>query len=144
MTDEFSTTSFKLPKKVIGILRSKPHQSEHISFLVLGYEEKTLVEKSVKEENREIDSEFKKIRNLNGTLDAWKKLKELGGDVSKLEQFLKGRVELPSPVKNDIQPKNEKTIGLDENDFCDFCKHKHANTEPKVCTNLYCNCGIRG
>jgi hypothetical protein len=85
-----------------------------------------------------------KIGTLNETLDAWKKIKELGGDISKLDSFIKGRQELPSPVKTDLQPKDEKTIGLDGNNFCDFCKHKHADTEPKVCTDLYCYCGVRG
>ena len=118
-------------------------------------------------EKTKLQSDQLKLKNLpvkmlGDTLKAWLVLKEQGYTLDQFQQMIRdGQLvypennftRTPENVSKQFEPygktiiherTEEKTDGLDENNFCDSCNHTHADTEPKVCTDLWCNCGIRG
>lgn len=102
------------------------------------------------------------IKMLGETLKAWLVLKKEGFTLEQFEEMIRSGeltypennfIETPKEISKQFEPYGKtiihskpetKTDGLDENNFCDTCNHTHADTEPKVCKDLYCNCGIRG
>jgi len=91
---------------------------------------------------KQLDMENRRLKNLKLKLDCHKSLKEL--KIKEKIPIILGEKKLELP-KLPLEPEEQKHIlGLDENNFCDFCKHNHAETEPKVCKSIDCNCGVRG
>lgn len=68
-------------------------------------------------------------------LQNWRLLKESGSIFEEAKAIIQGKKELEEP-RIDFH----KLEGI----LCTFCHHAHASTDPKVCTNLNCNCGVRG
>ena len=91
---------------------------------------------------KQLDMENRRLKNLKLKLDCHKSLKEL--KIKEKIPIILGEKKLELP-QLPLEPKEQSPVlGLDENNFCSFCKHNHAETKPKVCTNINCNCGVRG
>lgn len=85
--------------------------------------------------------EKKRLTNLNLSLDVWKKLKDAGYTIPQAEQVISGdqKFELPeNPFKKETVNDN-----FNENNFCKFCHHEHTETEPRICKETLCMCGMR-
>jgi len=86
------------------------------------------------------DEKSKKIRllNLKLSLECWKLMKEQGYTISQATEILSGSKDLLEPQLILLQmSKNNK------NGICDYCGHAHADSQPYVCKELSCNCGLR-
>ncbi len=67
-------------------------------------------------------------------LENWKKLKESGHIFEEAKAIIVGAKELEEP-RLDFHNL--------EGQACSFCHHPHAVTEPRVCTDIHCICGVR-
>ena len=85
--------------------------------------------------------EYQKYLKL--CLENWELLKNKGHIFEEAKAIITQELELVAPSTDQIfQQKTEK--GLDQFGTCSVCHHKHVKSEPRVCTELHCNCGVRG
>ena len=96
--------------------------------------EESVTKLSLKEQKTQQEILNLKIKNQIALV---RELKETPNDTA---NFIKNPESYQTPQ---LEEPKEKT-GFDENGYCDVCKHKHALTEPRVCTDLSCNCGVTG
>ena len=90
-------------------------------------------------------------------LENWLAMKSSGHIMEEAKAILTGEKEIEEPTikklkdfegmskiqKEQLEITEKIESSFDENNYCDFCKHTHATTEPQVCTNIDCKCGIR-
>lgn len=93
----------------------------------------------------DIKKENEVLKNLKLKIDIWKDLKVEGFTLDKAYDLFKGH-SIPQLTTEKLQETfhKEEPKGLDPVNQCSDCNHIHTDTEPRVCTDLYCNCGVRG
>ncbi len=93
----------------------------------------------------DIEKENKVLKNLKLKLDIWKDLKSEGFTLEKAYNIFKGHnvPELPTIEKLQESFNKQESQSFDPSGFCLVCTHRHTDTEPRICTDLHCNCGVR-
>jgi len=86
--------------------------------------------------DKELNRELKRLKNLKLQLDIFNDLKNLNYDWQQTRRIIKGSLDISDDPLKFVASKGDPNV-------CDYCKHFHASTEPKVCTELSCNCGLR-
>ena len=74
----------------------------------------------------------------------WQLYKSSGLIFEEAKAIILGEKEPLEPTLQDLKPFAESTKGLDQFNGCFTCTHQHTSSEPKVCREIGCNCGIRG
>ena len=91
----------------------------------------------VYKENNKVSDEKKRLINLKLNLEVWKMLKDAGYTLTEAQQVMTGDQMLEVPEL----PYMKKQF--DTNNICSFCHHEHTTTEPRVCKEMNCTCGLR-
>lgn len=79
-----------------------------------------------------------RLQNLKLNLEIWQMLKSLNYNLDDSIEIMNGTKELPEPALKLLQSQQKNIDGL-----CDFCGHKHDETNRNICKDLSCMCGVR-
>ena len=94
-----------------------------------------------KQDDADIDTKIKRQKLLSLQLSNWKNLKDNGMIMEEAKAILLNNGEIQEPSIYDSRDFAEPKIN--GYGFCSICNHEHANTEPKICKSLNCNCEVR-
>lgn len=140
-TDETSKVfSFRTrDEKTINALNKISEKSDFLSDLMKKYFAGEFIDVD------DIENKIKYQKYLKLCLENWDTLKKRGNIFEEAKAILLEQKQLEAPSVSTLLTKNpNEERGLDQFGGCFTCHHKHAKTEPRVCTGLSCNCGVRG
>lgn len=121
---------------LIKFLRSKKEFSEFAIETFKAIKDGELLPRQDVESRQKLEAEYKRLRNLNISLEIWNKLKSYGVNLADSTQIITGQTIIKTPEFPFMKSINKDNV-------CELCRHEHTSVEPRVCRNIDCNCGMR-